>query len=44
MLKIELGASPKKVKQILRAVYEEMHARRVDGIKSAVIYYDVDPY
>lgn len=44
MLKIELAASPKKVKQILRSVYEEMHARRVDGIKSATVYYDVDPY
>lgn len=44
MLKIEIGASPKKVKQILRGVYEEMHTRRVDGIKSATVYYDVDPY
>lgn len=44
MLKIELGASPKKVKDILRQVYEEMHIRKADGIKSAVVYYDVDPY
>lgn len=41
MLKIESGASMKKVKDILRSV----HARlaRVPQIKSSIIYYDVDP-
>ncbi len=41
MLKIESGASMKKVKDILRSV----HARlaHVPQIKSSIIYYDVDP-
>ncbi len=41
MLKIEAGASMKKVKDILRSV----HARiaNLPQIKSSVIYYDVDP-
>lgn len=41
MLKVEAGASMKKVKDILRAV----HARvaQQPQIKSSVIYYDVDP-
>jgi len=43
MLKIEITASMKRVKEILRAVYEEMHASGIAAIKSAIIYYDVDP-
>ncbi|MDE6324249.1 MAG: primosomal protein N' [Paramuribaculum sp.] len=43
MLKIEVSASMKKVKEILRATLEEMHASRVRAIKSAIVYYDVDP-
>lgn len=41
MLKIEAGASMKKVKDILRAA----HARlaEIPQIKTSVIYYDVDP-
>lgn len=41
MLKIEVTASMKKVKAILRDLYERMHENpRMKGI---VIYYDVDP-
>ncbi len=41
MLKIEVTASMKKVKTILRDLYERMHENpRMKGI---VIYYDVDP-
>ncbi len=43
MLKIEVSASMKKVKEILRATLEEMHASRVRAVKSAIVYYDVDP-
>ncbi len=43
MLKIELNASMKKVKEILRNVFEEMHASRMQAAKGTVIYYDVDP-
>lgn len=43
MLKIEVTASMKKVKEILRATYEEMHAARLSAIRSAIVYYDVDP-
>ncbi|MDE6100801.1 MAG: primosomal protein N', partial [Paramuribaculum sp.] len=39
MLKIEVSASMKKVKEILRATLEEMHASRVRAIKSAIVYY-----
>ena len=41
MLKVEAGASMKKVKDILRAV----HARiaHLPQIKSSMLYYDVDP-
>lgn len=41
MLKVEAGASMKKVKDILRSV----HARlaHLPQIKSSIIYYDVDP-
>lgn len=41
MLKIESGASMKKVKHILRTLYESL--ARDPRIKSTVIYYDVDP-
>lgn len=43
MLKIEVNASMKKVKDIMRATFEEMHASRMPAVKSAVVYYDVDP-
>lgn len=43
MLKIELNASMKKVKEILRNVFEEMHTSRMQTAKGTVIYYDVDP-
>lgn len=41
MLKIEVTASMKKVKDILRTIYESL--ARDSRIKSSVIYYDVDP-
>lgn len=41
MLKIESGASMKKVKDILRSVHARLAS--VPQIKSSVIYYDVDP-
>ena len=41
MLKIEAGASMKKVKDLLRAVHARLTA--VPQIKSSIIYYDVDP-
>lgn len=44
MLKVEVNASMKKVKEILRRTLEEMHEQRLSGIKTATIYYDVDPY
>ena len=44
MLKVELNASMKKVKEILRNTYIEMHDARLSSIRSAVVYYDVDPY
>lgn len=41
MLKIETNASMKKVKEILRTTYEQMHQHpRMKGI---IVYYDVDP-
>lgn len=43
MLKVEVNASMKRVKEILRATYEEMHASRHSAIRGAVVYYDVDP-
>ncbi len=43
MLKVELNASMKKVKEILRSVFEELHASSHPAAKGAVIYYDVDP-
>lgn len=44
MLKIEVNASMKKVKDIMRATYEEMHASGMPAVKGAIVYYDVDPY
>lgn len=44
MLKIEVEASMKRVREILREVYIEMHESRMHAVKSAVVYYDVDPY
>lgn len=41
MLKIEAGASMKKVKQILRRIYEQMAP--LPYMKSTQVYYDVDP-
>lgn len=41
MLKIEASASMKKVKHILRTIYESL--ARDPRIKSSIIYYDVDP-
>lgn len=41
MLKIEATASMKKVKHILRTIYESL--ARDPRIKSSIIYYDVDP-
>lgn len=41
MLKIEAGASMKKVKDLLRAVISRIAA--VPQIKSSIVYYDVDP-
>lgn len=41
MLKVESTASMKKVKHILRTIYESL--ARDPRIKSSVIYYDVDP-
>lgn len=41
MIKIEVEASMRKVKEILRALYEEMHAG--GAARGAAVYYDVDP-
>lgn len=41
MLKIEVNASMRKVKELLRKIYEQMSGDR--RMKSIVIYYDVDP-
>lgn len=41
MLKIEANASMKKVKAILRTLYESL--ARDPRIKSSIVYYDVDP-
>ncbi|MCM1428284.1 MAG: primosomal protein N' [Clostridium sp.] len=41
MLKIEAAASMKKVKYILRNIYESLG--RDPAIKSSIVYYDVDP-
>ena len=41
MLKIEAGASMKKVKDLLRGVYARIANEK--SIKTSVVYYDVDP-
>jgi primosomal protein N' (replication factor Y) len=41
MLKVEVNASMKKVKDILRTVYEDMH--KSSRMKGMIVYYDVDP-
>jgi primosomal protein N' (replication factor Y) len=41
MLKIEANASMKKVKSLLRIIYEKMAAE--PRMKGVVVYYDVDP-
>lgn len=43
MLKIEINASMKKVKEILRNLFERLHDARIQAMRGAVIYYDVDP-
>jgi primosomal protein N' (replication factor Y) len=43
MIKIEVEASMKKVRDILRKVLIDFHERGLSGIKSAIVYYDVDP-
>lgn len=44
MLKIEVEASMQKVREILRKVLIDFHESGLAGIRSAVIYYDVDPF
>lgn len=41
MLKIEVGASMLKVKQILRKLFEDMHSASL--MRGVTVYYDVDP-
>jgi primosomal protein N' (replication factor Y) len=41
MLKVEANASMKKVKEILRELFEYMHS--MPAMKGTTIYYDVDP-
>lgn len=43
MLKIETNASVAKVKELLRQTYLDMHAA-LPAMRSAVLYYDVDPH
>ena len=43
MLKIEVNASMSKVKDIMRATYEEMHSSGMQAVKGSIVYYDVDP-
>lgn len=44
MLKVEVNASMKKVKDILRNLLIEMRNSTVAAAKSAIVYYDVDPH
>lgn len=44
MLKIEVNASMKKVKQILRETYEELRNSRLPAARGVIVSYDVDPY
>ncbi|MDE5870095.1 MAG: primosomal protein N', partial [Muribaculaceae bacterium] len=41
MLKVEAGASMKKVKDLLRSAFASIAHEK--NIKSSIIYYDVDP-
>ena len=43
MLKIEVEASMKKVRDLLRNLYEWMHSNGPSAMKGATVYYDVDP-
>lgn len=43
MVKFELEASMKKVKELLRDSFVRLHESGIDGAKSAVVTYDVDP-
>ena len=43
MLKIEIEASMKKVRELLRGLFEWMHSKGPGAMKSATVYYDVDP-
>lgn len=42
MLKVELNASLSKIKEILRDLHGELHAK-IPAMRSLVLYYDVDP-
>lgn len=44
MLKVETAASMNKVKEILRNLLVEVRNSGMQGARSAVVYYDVDPY
>ena len=43
MLKIETQASMKKVKEIMRQTFAEIHESGMQAAKGAIVYYDVDP-
>lgn len=43
MLKIEVAASMKKVKEIMRDTLVEMRTSGMQAAKTAIVYYDVDP-
>ncbi len=44
MLKIEVEASMKKVKEIMRQTIVELRTCGMTAARSAIVYYDVDPY
>ena len=44
MLKIEVEASMKKVKDIMRQTVVELRTSGMQAARSAIVYYDVDPY
>lgn len=43
MLKVEVEASMKKVKEIMRQTIVEMRSSGMLAAKTAIVYYDVDP-
>lgn len=43
MLKVEVSASMKKVKDIMRATYEEIMTSGMSAVKGLIVNYDVDP-